>query len=206
MTAETYLHALADVLAGLDLETLDAMAVACRDAYESGRTIYCVGNGGSAATASHLATDLSKLTIVPGRRRRLRAMALTDSVATLTAAANDIAYAEVFSEQLRTFMDPGDVVIGISTSGSSPNVLRALEYANAHGGVTLGVTGSGGAALRCLARHTLVVGSRSVQQVEDVATVVIHLLCLLTRSKMTFETHQPGAGILAPPASVATSP
>ena len=121
-------------------------------AYLRNRTVFFIGNGGSASTASHLAADFSKLTTRPGQAR-LRCMALVDSVAALTAAGNDFAYEEVFVEQLRTFMEPGDVVVGISTSGRSKNVLKAVEYANRCGAITFGITGAEGDALRAITRR-----------------------------------------------------
>ena len=123
---------LTTALASLDHGLVEQMAWALVDAQAAGRTVFICGNGGSAAVATHWAADLSKLTALPGQSR-LRVMSLTDSAATITAAANDFDYAEIFADQLRTFMSPGDVVIGISTSGRSPNVLRAMEYANQHG-------------------------------------------------------------------------
>lgn len=185
--ADTYLAELAEVLRLLDVPSIERIADRLYRAYLAGRTIFCLGNGGSAAAASHLATDLSKLTTRPGQTR-LKALALVDSAPTLTAIGNDLTFDEVFVEQLRTFMAPSDVVIGISTSGRSVNVLNAVEYANAHGGVTVGITGADESPLRDLARDSLSIASLSVQHVEDVTLVVAHLLCLLTRQKCLAET------------------
>ncbi len=182
-TTRGYLDDLVGVLNRLDSEALDRLSWICSAAYQTDNTIYCVGNGGSAATASHLATDLTKLTIHPARQRRLRALALTESISTMTAIGNDIAYEEVFVEQLRALLRPDDVLIGISTSGSSRNVLRAVEYANRHRAVTLGITGSEGRLLQQLASDSLTIGSANVQTVEDATMVACHLLCLLTREK-----------------------
>lgn len=180
--AATYLAELAEALRLLDVPTIERFSDRLFRAYLAGRTVFCLGNGGSAAAASHLATDLSKLTTRPGQTR-LKALALVDSVPTLTATGNDFSFDEVFVEQLRTFMAPSDVVIGISTSGRSVNVLNAIEYANAHGGVTIGISGADDSPLRDLARDSLSIASLSVQHVEDVTLVAAHLLCLLTRQK-----------------------
>ena len=142
--------------------------------------MFFIGNGGSASTASHLAADFSKLTTRPGQAR-LRCMALVDSVAALTAAGNDFAYDEVFVEQLRTFLEPGDVVVGISTSGRSKNVLKAVEYANGCGAITFGITGAEGDALRAITADSISIASLSVQQIEDLTTVAGHIACLATR-------------------------
>lgn len=180
---DVYLAELTAALRDIDRGVVEQMAHRLTQACLHGRTVFICGNGGSAAVASHWAADLSKLTALPGRPR-LRVLSLTDSAAAITAAANDFDYSEIFTAQLETFMAPGDVVVGISTSGRSPNVLRALEYANLHGGVTLGITGQGGQALQALAQVSLMVASTSVQRVEDVAGIAAHLTCLLTRQQL----------------------
>lgn len=179
----SYLDELTANLGAIDQDVVERVAQALADAQAAGRTVFCCGNGGSAAVASHFAADLSKLTAEPGRPR-LRVMSLVDSVEAITAAANDFDYSEVFTEQLRTFMSPGDVVVGITTSGRSPNVVRALAYAATEGATTVAITGAGGTHLRDAVREAFVVPSTSVQRVEDVAGVITHLLCLLTRDKL----------------------
>jgi D-sedoheptulose 7-phosphate isomerase len=182
-SAGVYMAELTSALRELDHVTIERMAWAMVDAHSTGRTVFICGNGGSSAVATHWAADLSKLTALPGQPR-LRVMSLTDSASTITAAANDFDYSEIFADQLRTFMAPGDVVIGISTSGRSPNVLRAMEYANQHGGISIGITGQAGQALKAIASLTLVIASTSVQRIEDVAGVAAHLACLHTRAKI----------------------
>jgi D-sedoheptulose 7-phosphate isomerase len=159
------------------------MTTALERCYATGQTLFVIGNGGSAATASHLAADFTKLSAPPGSSRRLRALCYNDSSATLTAAANDLGYDEVFVEQLRAFLQPGDVVLGISTSGRSPNVVRALEYAAGHGASVLAITGEHGTGLRALAHETLVIDSGSVQRIEDVTLVAGHMICLMVRAR-----------------------
>lgn len=182
-SAAVYMAELTSALRELDHATVERISWAMVDAQTAGRTVFICGNGGSSAVATHWAADLSKLTALPGRPR-LRVMSLTDSASTITAAANDFDYSEIFVDQLRTFMAPSDVVIGISTSGRSPNVLRAMEYANQHGGISIGITGQGGQALKAVASLTLVIASTSVQRIEDVAGVAAHLACLHTRAKI----------------------
>jgi D-sedoheptulose 7-phosphate isomerase len=180
--SSTYVAELTQALRLLDLQAVERLAQVLHHAYLRNRTVFCIGNGGSASTASHLAADLSKLTTRPGQAR-LRCMALVDSVAALTAAGNDFAYDDVFVEQLRTFMEPGDVVIGISTSGRSKNVLRAVEYANNCGGITVGITGADGDALRAITADSVSIASLSVQQIEDLTMVAGHMACLATRER-----------------------
>ena len=182
-SAAVYMAELTSALRELDHATVEHISWAMVDAQAAGRTVFICGNGGSSAVATHWAADLSKLTALPGQPR-LRVMSLTDSASTITAAANDFDYSEIFADQLRTFMAPGDVVIGISTSGRSPNVLRAMEYANQHGGISIGITGQAGQALKAIASLTLVIASTSVQRIEDVAGVAAHLACLHTRAKI----------------------
>ena len=182
-SAAVYMAELTSALRELDHATVERISWAMVDAHTTGRTVFICGNGGSSAVATHWAADLSKLTALPGQPR-LRVMSLTDSASTITAAANDFDYSEIFADQLRTFMAPGDVVIGISTSGRSPNVLRAMEYANQYGGISIGITGQAGQALKAIASLTLVIASTSVQRIEDVAGVAAHLACLHTRAKI----------------------
>ena len=179
--AEQYVEELAVALVGLDTAQLELLSWLLAETYMDGKTVFVCGNGGSAATASHLATDLTKLTTPPDAERRLKCMALTESASTITAVGNDLSYDDIFVEQLRVWMNPGDMVLGISTSGSSPNVLRAIDYANQNGAFTVGITGSNGHELRRLARKTVVIGSTNVQRIEDLSLIVAHLLVLLTK-------------------------
>lgn len=180
--SSTYVAELTQALRLLDLHAVERLSHLLHRAYLRNRTVFFIGNGGSASTASHLAADFSKLTTRPGQAR-LRCMALVDSVSALTAAGNDFSYDEVFVEQLRTFLEPGDVVVGISTSGRSKNVLRAFEYANQCGAITFGITGVEGEALRAVSADSISIASLSVQQIEDVTTVAGHMACLATREK-----------------------
>jgi D-sedoheptulose 7-phosphate isomerase len=144
------------------------------DALEGGRTVFTVGNGGSAATASHYAADFNK-GLSLGKARRFRFLCLADNTATLTAYANDLSYEEVFVEQLRNFLEPGDLVIAISGSGNSRNVLRAVEYANQSGGITVGLTGYDGGQLKKIARHGIHIPIADMQITEDLHMVLDHL-------------------------------
>ncbi|MFJ4982134.1 SIS domain-containing protein [Streptomyces coeruleorubidus] len=160
-----------------EVSTTDLVWVAetLEPAYTQGRTLYMCGNGGSAATASHLAVDLSKNTCVPGRPA-VRTMSLVDHVPSLTAWANDVSYDEVFTGQLAGLAEPGDVVIGISTSGNSPNVLQALRYARAHGITTVGLLGPDGGRARDLCDAYVLAPAHSIEEQEDVHTALAHIL------------------------------
>jgi D-sedoheptulose 7-phosphate isomerase len=146
-------------------------------------TAYVIGNGGSASTASHMMNDLHKCTIVEGKPR-FRAIALTDNVPLITAVSNDVEYAEIFVEPLRAHLDPGDVVIGISGSGNSPNVLRAIAYAKENGCVTIGLCGSPGGKLAQLADVRVVFPAALIGQQEDGHLMINHVVALALRERI----------------------
>jgi phosphoheptose isomerase len=175
-----HLTDLTAVLQLLDVPRLERIAETLHDTLRSGGTVYTMGNGGSAAVAIHVANDLARLTRLPDRDRQLRVMSLNDNPSSLTACANDFGFENVFVEQMRGLVRAGDVAIAISTSGSSPNVLRAADYARGQGATVVALTGATGEPLRALATETVTVASSDVQVVEDVAMVAAHLLCLLT--------------------------
>ena len=144
------------------------------------KRIYTLGNGGSASTASHMASDLNK-----GASRRdaprLRVMALTDSIPSMLAWGNDSSYEDIFVEQLKNHLEKGDVVIAISGSGNSENVLKAVEYANKEGAVTIGLTGFDGGKLARMAKISYIVPSNCMQQIEDVHLLIEHMLSMMLR-------------------------
>ena len=169
----------ADLLAALDTIDLERVEQATRllsQAREEGRRIFICGNGGSASTASHFATDLLKGASF-GRARRFRIMALTDSLPTITAYSNDISYECVFVEQLKNFAEPGDVLVTVSGSGNSPNVLRAMEYANSIGCRTIGLSGRDGGAVGKLAQLNLQVSHPHMGRIEDGHMIILHMIC-----------------------------
>src|ERR1044071_1479907 len=163
---QRYKVELLQAIESIDLEKVGQAIQILSQARESGRRIFVCGNGGSASTASHFATDLVKGASY-GRDRRFRVMALTDSLPTITAYSNDVAYECVFVEQLKNFAEPGDIVIAISGSGNSANVLRAVEYANSIGCTTVGLSGFGGGKLGSLAQINLQVPHCHMGRVED---------------------------------------
>ena len=171
-----YVGALQRALKGLDLEAVQRGRDACAAVRDAGGRIFVCGNGGSAATASHLANDLGKGASY-GRAQRFKVIALTDNVPWMTALANDVSYDEVFSEQLENFAEAGDLLIAISGSGNSANVLRAIEVARKRGLVTVGLTGFGGGKLADMVDHPVVVDSHHMGRVEDVHMIIVHLIC-----------------------------
>jgi D-sedoheptulose 7-phosphate isomerase len=149
-------------------------------ARDSGKRIYIMGNGGSASTASHMASDLNK-----GANRkdapRFKAVALTDNIPAMLAWANDSSYEDVFLEQLINHVEKGDVVIGISGSGSSANILKAIEHANRAGAVTIGFTGFDGGVLNKICKVSYVVPNSCMQQVEDAHLLIEHMISVILR-------------------------
>ncbi len=158
---------------------IDALALA----YSQDTQIFIMGNGGSAATASHFANDLNKAASSDGKRR-FRAVALTDNVPLLTAWGNDLSYDDIFVEQLRNLYNNGAVVIGISGSGNSANVLKALRFARDRGGTTIGFTGCQGGKIKEIVDECIVVPSNCMPQIEDAHLVLEHLMCTVLREEI----------------------
>jgi D-sedoheptulose 7-phosphate isomerase len=160
----------------LDLEKVGQAIETLRRARQEGRSIFVCGNGGSASTASHFVADMVKGASY-GRQSRFRIMALTDSLPTLTAYSNDVSYECVFVEQLKNFAAPEDVVLAVSGSGNSPNVLRAVEYGNSIGCRTIALTGRDGGQLGRLAQLNLQVSHPHMGRIEDAHLIALHMIC-----------------------------
>ncbi len=171
---EAYIDRLKSTLDKISREEINGFLNLLVDALEAGRNVFTLGNGGSAATASHMAVDFNK-GLSWGKARRFRFLCLSDNLPTLTAYANDVSYEDVFVEPLKNFLEPGDLVIAISGSGNSRNVIKAVEYANAHGAVTVGLTGYDGGLLKKTARHGVHIPIRDMQVTEDLHMVLDHL-------------------------------
>lgn len=170
-----YLDELAGTFASFPHEAFARLLDLLRAARRDRRAIYLMGNGGSAATASHWVCDLLKGCSSPAHPR-FRISCLNDNVPTLLAYANDLSYEHVFVEQLKNFVAADDVVIGISGSGNSPNVLRAIELGNERGAATVGLSGFAGGKLATLARLSLVMPIHDMQKVEDLHLITMHML------------------------------
>ena len=172
---EHYRSQLIEALSRIDLTTVDQAIELFKRARECDKHIFVCGNGGSASTASHFACDIVKGASYE-RPRRFRILALTDSLPTLTAYSNDVSYECVFAEQLKNFAQPGDLVMAISGSGNSPNVLRAVEYANSVGCITLALTGRDGGKLGPLASVNIQVDAPHMGRIEDAHMIVCHMI------------------------------
>lgn len=156
-------------------EKITAVAKACSAAIKADNRIYLMGNGGSAADSQHIAAEfVGRFQI---ERQPLPAMAFTTDTSILTAVANDYGFDEVFARQVRAFVKPGDVVIGISTSGNSANILSAMACAKAQGGVTVALTGQGGGKLAACCAYCLAVPSPVTARVQEAHILIGHILC-----------------------------
>ncbi len=144
-------------------------------AYQHGHRIFIMGNGGSAATASHFALDLAKNTITPGAPR-LKAISLTDHVPLITAWSNDTAYEHIFEEQLANLIEAGDVVIGISASGNSPNVINAMRLAKQTRAATIGLLGAKGGVLKNIVDAYILAPGQNIEQEEDAHLILAHVI------------------------------
>jgi D-sedoheptulose 7-phosphate isomerase len=173
---EQYLAQLRGAIDSVDLAKVAQAIEWFREARDAGRSIFVCGNGGSAATTSHFVNDVVKGASY-GRPRRFRILALTDSLATLSAYANDVGWESVFVEQLKNFAAPGDLVMGLSGSGNSANVIRAIEYGNAAGCRTLALTGRDGGRLGPLAQLNIHVREAHMGRIEDAHLAVCHMIC-----------------------------
>ena len=188
LDARQYFEELQHVVLGLSHDAINQIADTLLKANESGRMVYLFGNGGSASLASHLACDLGKGTAYCNGGKRFRVLALTDNLPTLTAWANDSSYEDVFSEQLRNFVQPQDVAFAISGSGNSKNVLNALEVAREVGATTIGIAGFQGGKMKALCEICAVVPSDNMQIIEDVHLAMAHAIFRIVYNRMSRRT------------------
>lgn len=173
--ARDYLERVCEEIRKLDLTQVEALSDLIEERYHAGRFVFVIGNGGSGANASHLCEDLAKCTLRDfERQKRLKVLSLTDNTPWIMAIANDISYQGIFSEQLKSLASPGDLLLAISGSGNSPNILEAVTWANDNGLATVGITGFKGGKLKSLAHHNFHVAIDDMGVVESVHQVVFH--------------------------------
>jgi D-sedoheptulose 7-phosphate isomerase len=170
-----YFAELEQMLHSLSQTHLQQVLALLEVAYQHGHRIFIMGNGGSAATASHFALDLAKNTITPGAPR-LKAISLTDHVPLITAWSNDTAYEHIFEEQLANLIEAGDVVIGISASGNSPNVINAMRLAKQTRAATIGLLGAKGGVLKNIVDAYILAPGQNIEQEEDAHLILAHVI------------------------------
>jgi D-sedoheptulose 7-phosphate isomerase len=183
---QAYFQRLAKLIPQLPYAAIDDIVTVLLRAFAEERTVFVFGNGGSAASASHMMVDMNKGTTAPAEAKRLKVMALTDNVPLLTALANDSGYEHVFSEQLKNFVRTGDVAFAISSSGNSPNVLTGLKTARECGAVTLGVAGCQGGKMKPLCDICAVVPSDNMQMIEDMHHAMLHSIFTVLRTRLLY--------------------
>ena len=170
-----YFSELEQMVQAISLTDLQQVLSLLEEAYYNGHRIFIMGNGGSAATASHFALDLAKNTIMPNVPR-LKAISLTDHVPLITAWSNDTAYEHIFAEQLANLVEPGDVAIGISASGNSPNVINALQLAKRSRAYTIGLLGAKGGKIKDMVDAYVLAPGQNIEQEEDAHMILAHVI------------------------------
>jgi D-sedoheptulose 7-phosphate isomerase len=189
---DDYLIRLEQAVHRLSRQDIWAVIQVLYRAWQEQRQIFLIGNGGSAATASHMANDLNKLTIVEGMPR-MKAMALTDNVPLITAWSNDTSYENAFSEQMRNFIRSGDIVVCISASGNSPNILQAIEVGRQFEATIIGLTGQPGGRLRQIADYCIAIPDDHIGRQEDGHMILDHVIANTLRELIMTANHPGGS-------------
>lgn len=174
-TAKIYFDKLVPFLSALDRDQIDEAIGVIADAWQQGKQIITLGNGGSASTALHMINDWNKC-IFMATGKPFRGRSLVDNMALVMAYGNDTSFQDIFIEQLKNILQPGDLVIAISGSGNSENVIRAVQYANDNGAVTLGLCGYSGGKLKELAQHNVWANVDDMQLCEDAHAIFVHMV------------------------------
>jgi D-sedoheptulose 7-phosphate isomerase len=183
-----YAAYLSKLLKELDFQAIEKVIDIFLQAREKGKTIFFVGNGGSAATSSHITEDLAMGTFIPSKTS-FRVLSLADNTAYMTALGNDEGYENIFVGQLKNLFHPGDVVVGVSASGNSPNVIKALEYANDHKGISVAFVGFDGGKMKGICQHNIHINTLKGEYgpVEDMHLILGHLICTYLKYKIMNE-------------------
>ena len=191
--AEKHIREFKNALDSLNMESLNKIIELLLTAYRENKQVFIMGNGGSAALASHFACDLSKGTLqnpYDEEEKRFRVISLTDNTPLMTAYSNDLNYEHVFSQQLKNLICQGDIVIAISSSGNSKNVINAVNLAKRNKAITIGFIGFGGGKLKEAADFEILVDSHNYGIVEDSHSAVNHIICSILKEKLKVEKNQ----------------
>ena len=188
----TYFSEMKEIIDRMPLDKIDEAVEVLFDAWRNERQVFLIGNGGSAATASHTTNDLNKATIVEGKKR-FRAFCLSDNISWMSALTNDLGWSEAYIEQLKNYFRPGDCVVAFSVHGGKPedpsreqsqNLLKALRYAKDHHGKTIAFTGFEGGAMKDLADVCVIVPGNSTPHTESFHMALEHLIADCLREKI----------------------
>lgn len=172
---ENYFSRLKNTIDKISRDEIESFINTIITARDNENTIFIMGNGGSASTASHFVCDYNK-GVSYGQEKRIKFICLNDNIATMMAYANDVSYDDIFVEQLKNFLKPNDVVIGISGSGNSKNVIKAIEYANKNKSITVGLTGYNGGKLKKSAKVSVNANIDDMQISEDMHMILCHMV------------------------------
>lgn len=172
---QQYFSRLKNTIDAINLDEVNQLMNILMDAYENGKQIFIMGNGGSAATASHFVCDFNK-GLSYGKEKRFKLICLNDNFPTMMAYANDVSYDDVFVEPLKNYFNGGDLVIGISGSGNSKNVIKAIEWANQNNGITIGLSGYNGGKLKQMSKYGVHIPINDMQITEDLHMVLDHCI------------------------------
>jgi len=186
-----YFNSIKRILDNIPAEKVERISEILLEAYKNGRQVFIMGNGGSAATASHFACDLGKGTTqghIFQNKKRFRVISLNDNTPLVTALSNDCGYDAVFTEQLTNLINKGDIVIALSASGNSKNIINAVKYAKSKGATTIAFTGFGGGKLKTISDEHLISDSNEFGPVEDSHLILEHLICDYIRKKLENES------------------
>ena len=180
---ESYLTGLKELIDHIAESQIEQLSALLEDVWRNDRRVLIMGNGGSAGTASHIVNDLQKcLQLEAGKP--LKAICLSDNTPLILAWANDTEFANIYAPQVECWAEPGDLVIAISGSGNSPNIIRAVEMANSIRAFTFGMAGFRGGKLAAAAAECLIVESENMQQIEDIHMIVLHVTFSTLREKL----------------------
>ncbi|MCK4807639.1 MAG: SIS domain-containing protein [Candidatus Aegiribacteria sp.] len=186
----TYFNQISALVLRIPSENIEELVRIIFEAYKKGRRVFIFGNGGGSATSSHFVCDLSKGTATPGKPR-LKALSLSDNVPLITAWANDTDYTNTFGEQLKNLVEEGDVVIGLSGSGMSPNVINAFRVANNVGAISVLLSGYRGGEAANVADKSIIVPSEDMQHIEDIHLMLCHIVFRMVRRRIRgYESYQ----------------
>jgi D-sedoheptulose 7-phosphate isomerase len=174
-TISNYIEELKKTLNNIDISEIDIIAKAFNKARKNGNHIYVFGNGGSGSTASHMVCDFLKGSSYK-KDDKFKILCLNDNIPTILAYSNDVSYDEVFVEQLKNYLKPNDLVIGISGSGNSKNIIKAIDYANKNNGITIGFTGFDGGKLKKASKYSINAMVNDMQISEDIHVICMHIL------------------------------
>lgn len=176
--SKKYFNYLSELYSSIDVESIEKVINVFLEARKKEKTIFLIGNGGSASTCSHFSEDLSLGTYCEGIKP-FKTISLTDNTSYITALGNDIGYENAFNGQLRCLLNKEDVVVGISGSGNSPNLLKALEYANSKGAITIGILGFDGGKMKELCKYNIIIRTKKGMYgpVEDMHLIIVHIIC-----------------------------